>query len=238
VQVPRGKGTGLVEFHDIRNERYLAAPRLAAAAAAGDVLTFDPFKKSVFWRAYLWEDQGSESSCTSAAMLHYIADGPVSHRRQNPIADRWALYREIQKRDIREGRNYGIDGGATIIAAIKTAVENGWVEGEYVWAYTLRTMVELLHRGPLYMGLPWYPSMFRKDANGLTRVSGRYAGDGHAIVANGRDHRRGWWRLHQSWGDGYWWITDDDLHRLVREGGEVAFFTEVGGKLPPLKIVA
>lgn len=237
-----GKGTGLVIRHDIRNERYLMRDALLASrdltykTPSDDAPTPVPFEpRSVKWRAYWWGDQGNTPRCTAFGTLHLLAAGPVSHAGQNPAYDPQRLYEAIQAQDRSQGYDFGVDGGATSVAAHEVARRAGWY-GAYYWGYTLATAQEGIARAPLVFGTNWYDSMYSRDAEGIIRIAANSPTDGgHFYTVNGYDHKRGLWRIYQTWGDGYYFIGDDDLHRLIREGGEFALVTETRGKLPPLQ---
>src|SRR5690348_9608547 len=123
-------GLGRVPHYDSRNERY----RIRALVAAPPVSI-----TSRYWNdSGLWLDQGHTSQCTAYSLLHLMADGPVTHavRPLMPPAD---VYERIQHVDRAEGRDYGPDGGATMLAQSKAALALGWY-GEYRWGYTLEEM--------------------------------------------------------------------------------------------------
>ncbi len=227
-------GTGLVIHHDVRNENYLLRDVLPRARGAGKVGFPDEFKpKFVRHRAYWWGDQGQTPQCTSFGTLSLIADGPISHKRQNPVANPLSFYEQIQGIDRAEQRYYS--EGATVVAALKAARNNGWIDAFY-WGYTLRTAQEAILRAPLIFGTYWYSSMYDKDDEGIIRITPNATPDGgHLYCVNGYDAKRGLWRIHQTWGDGYYYIGDKDMFRLIREEGEMALVTEKPGKLPPIK---
>src|SRR5690349_10278111 len=101
-------GLGRVPAYDARNERFrIRAPALEPA----------PTITQRYWNDSAWHgDQGATSQCTAYSLLHFMADGPVTHRGANPMTAPDALYRLIQSVDRSEGRDYGPDGGATMLA--------------------------------------------------------------------------------------------------------------------------
>lgn len=186
------------------------------------------------WDAAWWENQLTTPECTGAALIHAMADGPVTHRGQNPIADRHALYLEIQAVDRAEGRYYG--EGATSLAMAKAAQRRGWI-GEYRWGYALADFLAGIKVGPVLLGVNWYEGMDDPDRkHGIIRATGAIRG-GHEIVANGVDLDDGIVRLKNSWGRawgkrGHAYLPFEDLERLIAEDGDVCLFRELPAARP------
>jgi hypothetical protein len=239
----RQQGLGRVEHFDARNLNYLisdvATPkpddvkRALLSIRSGklpEASAPQPGRK-YYWDAGWWGDQGQTSSCTAFALAHSMADGPVTHPGQNPIMDPMELYRAIQAEDIRNGRNYGFDGGATSLAMAETAKRLGWI-GEYRWGYSLADWIAAIQAGPVLLGIDWPVGMDTPDAEGIVRFTGRVRG-GHEIVSNGADFVRGLCRLKQSWGrenygrNGHAYLPFEDLEKAIAQYGDVLMFREM-----------
>lgn len=252
----RPKGLGLVPHFDPRNLNYLISdvvpvsqserkaailasrsPGAESGNAVADVGR-GPATSKYHWDSAWWGDQGDTSMCTAFALTHAMADGPVTHRGQNPLADPRATYAEIQSIDKAEGRDYGPDGGATSLAMAKCAMRRGWI-GEYRWGYSLADFLAGIKVGPVLLGVNWYSGMDWPDKKrGVIRANGFVRG-GHEIVANGVDLDDGLVRLKNSWGrqygrGGHAYLPFEDLERLIAEDGDVLLFRE----MPSAKRVA
>jgi hypothetical protein len=216
-------GLGRIPHYDPKNERF----RIRALA-----IEPMPAITQRYWNDTAWHgDQGATSQCTAYSLLHYMADGPITHRSANPVSTPDATYRLIQSIDRSEGRDYGVDGGATMLAQSKAAVSVGWY-GEYRWGYTVDECVRaLLTSGPVILGINWYTGMFDPLPSGRLSVTGSLAG-GHAIVANGVNTVQETVRLKNSWGrdwgsSGHATLSFADLNRLSAEDGEVVLPREM-----------
>jgi hypothetical protein len=178
-----------------------------------------------------WGDQGATSQCTAYSLLHFMEDGPVTHHGPNPLEAPAAVYAAIQAIDRAEGRDYGVDGGATMLAQCKAALGRKWF-GEYRWGYTLDELITaVLTAGPVLVGTNWYTGMFDPDDSDRVRVSGSLAG-GHAYLINGVNRTTGLFRLKNSWGRtwarrGHAYLSFDDMARLILEDGEVVLAREL-----------
>jgi hypothetical protein len=215
-------GLGRVPFYDSRNERF----RIRA-------LAIEPMPTITmrYWNdSAIWLDQGATSQCTAYSLLHYMADGPVTHRA-NPLAMPRTVYEVIQAIDRSEGRDYGEDGGATMLAQSKAALSLGWY-GEYRWGYTLDELIRaLLLVGPVLLGTNWYDGQMNTDLAGRVHVTGRIVG-GHAYVVNGVNTIRETVRIKNSWSrqwgaNGHATMSFADLNRLIAEDGEVVLPREL-----------
>lgn len=184
-----------------------------------------------FWDSAWWGNQGNTSECTAYALSHAMADGPVTHPGQSPILSPDELYARIQAKDRSEGRDYGVDGGATSLAMAKTAMDLKWI-GEYRWGYTLADFIAAIAIGPVLLGINWYSGMDEPDNKvAIIRKSGWIRG-GHEIECNGADFKAGMARLKQSWGrdwgrNGHAYLPFEDLEKLIAEDGDVLLFREL-----------
>jgi hypothetical protein len=246
-------GLGRREHFDVRNLAYqitdvvpiVAADATAALAASrvqrlletpGPIPAVPTSERHsvYFWDSAWWGDQGDTPHCTAFALSHAMADGPVTHRRQNPMMDPHALYTAIQTRDRASGRFY--DEGATSLAMAQEAQARGWI-GEYRWGYDLAAFVTAIRVGPVLLGIDWYSGMDDPDEKeAIIHATGRIRG-GHEIVCNGADFASGMARVKQSWGRawgrrGHAYLPFADLERLIADGGDVLLFRELPAQRP------
>lgn len=207
------------------------AVALGATAPIPDtvVVTTGERRSVYFWDSAWWGDQGDTPHCTAYALSHAMADGPVTHRGLNPVAEPHGLYTAIQARDRAAGRYY--DEGATSLAMAQEAVARGWV-GEYRWGYTLAEFVAAIRVGPVLLGIDWYTGMDDPDEKeAIVHATGSIRG-GHEIVCNGADFATGMARLKNSWGRSYGrrghaYLPFADLEKLIADGGDVLLFREL-----------
>lgn len=241
-----GRGLGGFRTFDPRNLDYLiddvvhvsgATQRAAvmAARAGGALLEREgaaggtPVGKYHHAEAW-WGDQGDTPMCTAYALLHAMADGPVTHR-QAPLANPAELYAAIQQQDRQAGRYFS--EGATSLAMAMEAKARGWI-GEFRWGYTLAPVVAaLVEVGPVLIGIDWPDGMDSPDPkHSVIRWRGRNRG-GHEIEVNGIDLDDGMVRVKQSWGRtwsrhrGHAYLPMEDLERALANGGEALLFREL-----------
>jgi hypothetical protein len=253
--MPRIGGLGRTPHFDPRNLKYLIADvvsvtdderKASIVAARARTVPADAQRAAgvapgavtsrYFYDAAWWGDQGDSPACTAFALTHAMADGPVTHRGQNPIETPETVYAGIQAVDRAEGRYYS--EGATSLAMAQYAASRGWI-GEYRWGYSLADFLAGIKTGPVLLGINWYEGMDLPDRkHAMIRAIGRIRG-GHEIVANGVDLDDGVVRLKQSWGRewgkrGHAYLPFEDLERLIAEDGDVLAFRE----LPTQKAVA
>jgi hypothetical protein len=179
--------------------------------------------QSYTWKCPIVLNQGFTPHCAGFAVSHEAAAKPVMVKGiTNAIGDE--MYFLAQTLDQYEGEAYD---GTTTLGAVKAGVKKGWFKS-YYWAFGEQDLaIGIPHKGPAILGINWYESMNRPDANGLITVSGKCVG-GHCILANGYNHKHRLYRLHQSWGEpwginGECFISADDMARLLKEEGEAVF---------------
>jgi hypothetical protein len=186
-----------------------------------------PYK---YWNQSQWYgDQGATSQCVAYSCIHFLEDGPVTHKNVAPpvIAPDW-LYGEAQKVDEWEGENYD---GTSVRAGFKVLEREKYIK-EYRWAAILGDIIEcVLEKGPVVMGTNWYESMMKPDPLGVLSVEGDVAG-GHAWLINGVNTKTRIFRMKNSWGRGWGdggsgWISFNDVDRLLHEAGEACIATEL-----------
>lgn len=185
----------------------------------------------------LWEegivlDQGNEGACVGFAWTGELLAEPAAPQEQpsfkyaNNLAI--AFYKDAQKVDEWFGENYE---GTSVLAGAKIMKERGLI-GEYRWCFNINDIRDaVITEGPVVIGIPWYDGMYDTDQYGVIRPIGQRVG-GHAILVSGYDpalkigsSTEEYFRLRNSWGDGYGnggsgWIRRKDLEKLLKEDGE------------------
>lgn len=183
-----------------------------------------------YWYDLLWRgNQGYTPQCVAYSWLHYLADGPVTHKGQkHPLITPATLYKEAKKVDEWPGENYD---GTSVRAGAKVLQSRGLI-GEYHWAQNLDALIyAVLELGPVVVGSNWYAGMSQPDAQGLMHLTGELQG-GHAWDINGVNVTKGEFRMKQSWED-LWGIKAHarisfaDMAQLINENAEACLATEV-----------
>ena len=188
-----------------------------------------PLPASKYWmfaRAPL--DQGSESSCVGHSWKAFLMAAPVSTSDPDEEPKALTIYQEAQKRDEWDGEQYQ---GTSVRAGAKYLQELGLISS-YQWAFDAETVARyVLTVGSTVLGTAWYSGMFNPGSDGFVRLTGDAVG-GHAYLALGYSRERRAFRCLNSWGNwgqkGRFWLAEDDLARLLQEGGEAASAVEIG----------
>jgi hypothetical protein len=128
------------------------------------------------------------------------------------------IYKECKK---LEGDPTG-EEGAFLRSGAKVLKAEGLID-----AYAFGTFEETEHwcqtYGPVVMGTNWYHGMRYPDSKGIVTLSGAVDG-GHAWLRTGDKQGPADNQGHNSWngwGDkGKFYISNEDLYRLMDEGGE------------------
>lgn len=226
-----GYGLGRVFIPDTRDQQFPLRELLAevAPAEAKEEFRSHRYRYAEGW----WGNQGSFPHCVAYAWLHWMEDGPISYNLRSPAVRRkpqWTpleVYREAQQVDEWPGERYN---GTSVRAGAKVLRARGVISSFY-WAWDVDTLLRAVDvLGPVVMGTNWYTSMFRPDSTGLVKVQGRVEG-GHAWVVNGYNRNRGLVRAKNSWGrgwgkKGYFYLSIDDLARLLSEQGDACLAHE------------
>jgi hypothetical protein len=181
------------------------------------------------FRQWLFWYQNGIGSCTAHGTFTCMSADPVRQaKRGQLLGDPLVFYNEIRAIDQREhGLNF--DEGATSLAAMKASLRRGYCS-RYLWTHDTDVAVQtVLNIAPVMCGTWWYPSMFRRDAEGIIRIRDAAGSpdSGHWYTVNGIDLKRGLVRIANTWGDGYYWLPIEDWRRLHREDGEFALFDEL-----------
>lgn len=211
------------------------------AAVAG--IEDTPFR-SYTWACDVYNDQGREGACVGFAWSHELSAKPKVVRRDANFA--LAVYNRAKQLDPWDGEDYS---GTSVLAGIQAVSEIENSRGrpllqDYRWAFGIQDVVRTIgYKGPLVLGIDWYHGMYTPDVNHFIRPEGNKVG-GHAILAKGVkvvgvsesdangisdwnaiNFDESYVVLHNSWGTGYGnggdaYITFNDLHKLLEDGGE------------------
>jgi hypothetical protein len=194
------------------------------------VLPPEPLPLYRYWPRLSILDQGQTGTCVAHAWMSLHQGSPIRFKA-DPAFDAFALYRKIVLQD-EWPENDGeatapveqMQSGTSVRAGAKACQALGWLSG-YVWAQSLDDIVRhVALRGPVVVGFTAYESIFSPDAKGFVGISGRVVG-GHAWVIDGINRTQGSVRCRNSWGRAYargglFWMTLENVERLLREDGE------------------
>lgn len=175
--------------------------------------------RSYTWKCDTWLDQGYEGACVGFGWSHELAAKPKVIPVTNASAR--ALYNQAKTLDDDPGEDYE---GTSVIAGAKAVQANGYMK-EYRWAFGLGDLVLAVgHAGPAVLGLNWYDSMYKPNADGFLIPNDKLAG-GHCILCIGVNVSKQYFIVHNSWGkdwgdNGEAKIAFVDMDRLLHEEGE------------------
>jgi hypothetical protein len=197
-------------------------------------------------------NQLKTGTCVAHGLISYLAAPPIMQRF--PLTP-YDLYRRIVAGDSFPGNDheatapdshlqYGTDerSGLEVLRAM------GYISN-YLWAESTedaRSWIMASMSG-LVGGFPWTTNMMDTDSEGFISYTGQDEG-GHFIYLGGWNDRvkhHGKYvraiRFQQSWEPtwgqkGRAWITEDDLAKMMQDGGKIAAPVET--RVVPLKIAA
>lgn len=219
-------GLGRRKAPDVRDELYPIRTLLEEQGAEAST------RKYRYWSTTSWwGDQGATPQCVGYAWAAWLEDGPVTHRNMPaPIVTPQAIYEQAKTFDEWEGEDYD---GTSVRAGAKVLSSMGLIS-EYRWGQNIDTIIlALLEAGPIVFGTNWYDSMFYPDSEGvITIAQGARVAGGHAFKVDGVSLTKGLARGKQSWGrgwgkNGHFYISLEDLERLLQEDGEACLAVEV-----------
>jgi hypothetical protein len=178
-------------------------PRVVALPDGAEART------SWFW--YLAKtrlDQGREGACVGFSCTNLLNTAPVMSELSNDYA--LALYRRAQQIDEWPGTAYT---GTSVTAGMKVLRELGLIQS-FAFATDEETARRwILYEGPLVWSMDWFEGMYRPNAQGFIRPTGRKVGR-HAIEERGRSVWNST-RFLNSWGAdwgyrGLAWLSEAD----------------------------
>lgn len=212
---------GRIRIEDSRDEGYPLSLAVPAEVPGVDYRYWNDIQ----W----WGDQGPHPHCVAYAWMHWVEDGPVTHKAvPAPALDPVQVYNRAQVLDQWPGENYD---GTSVRAGAKVLQEHGFLS-QYLWAWEVDVVARaILSTGPVVVGTNWYQGMSSPDSNYLLRPTGSLLG-GHAYVLNGVNVRKGLFRMKNSWGRnwGKWgrgYITFADFQTLLDQDGDACMAVEV-----------
>ncbi len=182
-----------------------------------------------WWSNGWWGDQGKTSQCVGYGWTHFLEDGEVTHNKVTPpLINPAELYKQAQEVDEWLGNDYD---GTSVRAGAKVLQQLGMIS-EYHWAYDNETLLHtVLEVAPVVVGTNWYSDMFEPNSLGKVKIGGALAG-GHCYVINGVNKTARFYRCKNSWSrqwgrQGYFFLSFDDMERLISEDGEFCLATEI-----------
>lgn len=158
-------------------------------------LLLDP-PRSISWSIDVTLDQGSEGACVGFGFGHDLNATPQVVSCDDNCA--FGIYNAAKLVDEWSGEDYE---GTSVLAGAKVLTSRGYYS-EYRWAETEYDMAQAMQLGPVIIGIDWYNDMFDPDANGYLHPTGGVAG-GHCIAVIALDVEKGYYTVHNSWGDGW-----------------------------------
>lgn len=227
----------LIESTDVVPKKALAFATSVARSGAADLRLETVAKVAVkeklrtrrMFRQWLYWYQNGIGSCTAHGTFTCMSADPVRQpRRGQLLGDPMAFYEQIRSIDQREHGLF-FDEGATSLAAMKAALRRGYCS-RYLWTRVTQVAIQtVLNVAPIMCGTWWYPSMMRRDAEGIIRIRDAAGApdSGHWYTVNGIDLKLGLVRIPNTWNDGDYWLPIEDWERLHREDGEFALFDEL-----------
>jgi len=176
-------------------------------------------------------------------------DAPIM---QKPTLSPFDLYRQFVQVDewsdndweANTSDNNQLQAGTSVRAGAQVLRKMGLISN-FLWAKTVEDVraAHLANFGGFVVGVAWSTSMMEADSDGFINYSGVIEG-GHCVASKGWNDRvkyRGGYvralRIKQSWGqwgqNGFAWITEHDVAKLIADQGEFCLPVEI--KVTPLK---
>ena len=174
-------------------------------------------------------DQGQIGDCTMNAAYGTIVCDPFGRPgvtyTEADIVDGYKL--ETRLDDSQIPGHYPPDDTGSCGPWSMMVLQKLGLIARWVHTRTLHAALRLLNKGPISIGIAWYPSMFTPDAGHTIHVDDSVdPAGGHqvCIVANDTRNRRV--KIRNSWGrswgdDGHAWLSWDDFDKLLKGGGDV-----------------
>jgi hypothetical protein len=209
-------GLGHVHTHDDGDFGYPMSPHVGE-------IDGDPLSQTQVYALGPILNQHKTQSCVGHGWTLFLTSAP---RLTKAGPDPYQIYHEAQQLDDTPGEE-PVYYGTSVRAGAKAMLQEGWINGDYVWAEDVRVLWKfILTRGPVVLGSDWYTGMNQADNNGFVNVSGDRVG-GHCYLCYGvsADDRallcaNSWG---QDWGrDGTFLLRYDDARQLFFQHALVA----------------
>lgn len=191
-------------------------------------------------------DQGATGTCVAHGGTTRLNSAPVMQKLYNMTP--FDLYRKIVLVDEWPENDFEaklpdsqLQSGTSVHALMKTLKAFGYIKN-YLWAENVDNVRNwhLSGLGGCVIGVTWKSDMMDTDSEGFVNFTGTVEG-GHCVSTCGwNDHVKHKGRIvramrcQQSWGlpwgdkgSGFFWISEDDLGKMIADDGEVAAPTEV-----------
>jgi len=210
---------------DERDKQYLMRRLLPAAA---DVVL--PTRKT--WRIAGKNLDQEGGTCVGMGCTNLLRCAPIQTTANENMAyqiyDKAILLDEWTDNDNDADRQMG----TSVRAGMMALMGMGRLKS-YLWAFELQPAVEwVLTMGPVVLGVNWYSSFDRPDAEGIVQIKPRAIVEGgHCFLWRGVDTKRALAHCVNSWSDS-WGLSGDfylplrDVERLIHEEGEAATAVE------------
>jgi len=192
-------------------------------------------------------NQLQTGTCVAHAWFNFLRCAPIQTVKDVP--EPYDLYRQIVLLDEWADNDFEatapdeqLQSGTSVRAGAEAVMKLGRLKS-YVWAFSLQPALEfVLTQGPVVLGINWYDSFEKPDAQGMITIKprARVLG-GHGILWRGADTQRGLALLSNSWGD-EWGVSGEcylpfrDLDRLIHEDGECC--TALDQRVTAMKLAA
>jgi hypothetical protein len=177
-------------------------------------------------------DQGTTPHCVGFTGANYRINLPTYTPQTNADGDKY-YYKAVEY----DG-NPNSENGSTSRSLAKTLVFYGAIKA-YAFIYDQKTFDYWLRtQGPIPCGTNWYNGMFTPDENNIIHCNGDVAG-GHEYLIKGikGDDINGFYRIRNSWGDGYGdhgevWIPKKEFWDNFKNGGDAFTAIELDPTVP------
>lgn len=172
-------------------------------------------------------DQGQLGSCTGNAMTGLLMSQPFFNpARMLNETDALMLYSRATHLDRVRGAYPPTDTGSAGLFVAKAAKEKGWCSS-YKHAFGLNHTLKALVLKPVIIGVDWYDSFDRPDANHFVSITpGASIAGGHEFLLFGINVEQRAVLAMNSWGTswadrGVFRISWDTLAQLLAQQGDV-----------------
>jgi len=215
-------GLGRIPHWDPKNENYRLHVPVVRRMGFTIARTLG-LSKPRSWRQWKYWDQGDSPECTAYGSATFLAADPT----HDAVA--WLRHLDVHQwylDNVAEDRSHGrvFSDGATTLAAMEVGKRRGYWD-RYDWALSFDDVLAHLHNeAPIVFASNWYSSLFDRDAERICRITpGASVVGGHLYTLGAEDPKRGLATIRQTWGDGDYKVSLEDLERLFREDGEAVY---------------